>query len=422
MEDSSEILDEAKRLRRGVTETLSVALPSVQDGLSHCTIEPWRRNRHVRGDAIHSIMSRVGGFPASLVRYLIAAYSSPGELIADPFCGKGTTLYEAALLRREAVGGDVAPDAVLVSRAKCSNVRLEQAVGYIEKLKYHDVSVRDIREDIRTFFHPTTLRQLLSVRNQVLKDTDRRDTRDVATFVCALILGILHGHSRLSLSLPCNQCFAMSPNYVRGYVTKHGLERPKRDVKKCLVERALEFYPRPILQRTVKVYEGSALDVGRHVAKHKGNVSLLLTSPPYLNRQTYVKDSWLRLWFLNRDSKEIATSSIETGSIRVFVEFLKKAIPACISVVRSNGRLVLVCGEAKVTVGGQMQFVRVSALTLYVLSKLELTNVVIEALIRDRKKMVRGSYFAVHAGKSIGPDGGSHDRFGEEDILVLRKK
>ena len=148
----------------------------------------------------------------------------------------------------------------------------------------------------------------------------------------------------------------------------------------------------------------------------------MLTSPPYLNRQTYVKDSWLRFWFLDRDSKEIARSSIESGSVRVFVEFLEKAIPAFLSVVRSEGRVVLVCGEARVTAGGQTQIARISELAIYVLSKLKLTNVAIESLIRDRKKMVRGSYFAVHGGKSIDEDGNSHDRFGEDDILVLRKK
>ncbi len=422
MEDSGAILKEAKRLRRAIADTLSVDLPSVQDGLSQMTIEPWRLNGHARGDAIHSLMSRVGGFPAGLARYLIAAYSSPGEIVADPFCGKGTTLYEAALLGREAVGGDVAPDAVLVSRAKCSNVRLEQIVNYIEKLTYDDVPVGDVGKDIRTFFHPTTLRQLLAVRKRVLCDIERGRTSEAATFVCALMLGILHGHSRTALSLPCNQCFAMSPAYVRKYVSEHGLNRPKRDVKKCLLDRVLEFYPKPTLKGRVVVHEESALNVARYLGKQKGKVSLLLTSPPYLNRQTYVKDSWMRFWFLGRDSKTIASSSIESGSVRVFVEFLEKALPACLSVVCSRGRVVLVCGEAKVTVGGQKQIARISELAIYALNKLNLPGVKVEALIRDRKKMLRGSYFAVHGGKSIDKDGNTHDRFGEEDILVLSKQ
>src|SRR5262249_27997390 len=161
-------------------------------GSSYSTIEPWRCNGHVREEAIHSLMSRVGGFPAGLARYLVAAYSSPGEIVADPFCGKGTALYEAALLGRDSVGGDVAPYAVIVSGDKCSNVRLEEVVNYIEKLNYDDVFVRNIGQDIRTFFHPATLRQLLSVRNRLLKDMAREQTSKVATFVCGLTLGILH--------------------------------------------------------------------------------------------------------------------------------------------------------------------------------------------------------------------------------------
>jgi hypothetical protein len=205
-------------------------------------------------------------------------------------------------------------------------------------------------------------------------------------------------------------------------VAEHGLEKPRRDVKKCLLERVLEFFPRSALKESATVYEDSVLNFPGYIGRKKEKVKLVLTSPPYLNRQTYVKDSWLRFWFLNRDSKEIARSSVESGSVRIFAEFMGKALTACLSAVDKDGRVALVCGEARVTVGGQPQIARISELAIYALSKLERADVKIEALIRDRKKMVRGSYFAVHGGKSVDEDGKSHDRFGEEDILVLRKK
>ena len=116
MENTWSILTEARKRRKGIADTLSVDLPPVQEKFSGLSIDSWRQNGHYRGDSIHSIMSRVGGFPASLARYLVAAYSSPGELVVDPFCGKGTTLYEAAIMGRPSIGGDVAPDAVIVSR------------------------------------------------------------------------------------------------------------------------------------------------------------------------------------------------------------------------------------------------------------------------------------------------------------------
>ena len=72
-------------------------------------------------------------------------------------------------------------------------------------------------------------------------------------------------------------------------------------------------------------------------------------------------------------------------------------------------------------VGGRPHCARISELIMYAMEELKLRGVRSEALIRDRKKMVRGSYFAVHAGKRVDDEGQSHERFGEEDILVLRK-
>lgn len=42
-----------------------------------------------------------------LARRIIRSYSRPGDLVVDPMCGIGTTIVEAARLRRRAVGVDV---------------------------------------------------------------------------------------------------------------------------------------------------------------------------------------------------------------------------------------------------------------------------------------------------------------------------
>ena len=43
-------------------------------------------------------------FPITLAKHFINVYSKPGDLIFDPFCGVGTTLDAANLLRRHAIG------------------------------------------------------------------------------------------------------------------------------------------------------------------------------------------------------------------------------------------------------------------------------------------------------------------------------
>ena len=48
-------------------------------------------------------------------RNLILRYSNPGDWVLDQFMGSGTTLVEAKLLNRNAVGVDINPQSVLIS-------------------------------------------------------------------------------------------------------------------------------------------------------------------------------------------------------------------------------------------------------------------------------------------------------------------
>lgn len=423
---SRSLWEEAVRLSSRVPQRHSVDLPAVVDDFSSQEISCWRRNGANGDHVLLQMMPRVGGFPAALARYFIAAYSQPGDVICDPYCGKGTVLFEATRMGRHAFGGDTAPDAVVSTRAKCLPVSFGQVAGYVEALDLNRCEpLKSIPSDVRLFYHPETLRQIMSVRRQLLTDMTCRcaRTRNAATFTCGIMLGLLHGHSRLSLSLPCNQCFAMSPAYVRRYVQKHRLERPRRDVRQCLIGRIMKLFPRPRVTGVAKVYQASAEDCPRYLRTARGEVALVLTSPPYLNRQTYSKDAWLRLWFLGYDHRAVARQSLETGSIRVFVRAMEKSLGAVMTCIKPGGRLVLVGGQARASLGGEDRYVRINDLCLYALDRMKGTSKlsIVEAAIQDSKVMNRGSYFAVHGGKRQLAGGGVGPRYGEEDILIVRK-
>jgi hypothetical protein len=416
-EAATVLADSAKLAKSLVTHT-STTLQPILDEYGQQMIPSWRSQR-VREHVIHQMMPRVGGFPAGLARYLIAAYTRPGETVLDPYCGKGTALLEAIRMGRQALGGDVAFDAVIASRAKCSPVSISQVVNYIQEL---DATPRDIDSDVpaevRLFYHRRTLAQLLSIRKQLLCDMENSKTRHVATFVCGVLLGLLHGHSQYSLSLPCNQCFAMSPRYVRRYVAAHGLKRPARDVKDCLMEKSLAILPRPKFSGVARIFEAPAVECAKYGSRID-DISLILTSPPYLNRQTYAKDGWLRLWFLDRSHTEVVRRSTETGSITLFVEAMKDILVAAGRVLRVDGIIAVVGGEARATVRGATHVVNIADLCAYACANCDAsTRFRMEQVINDPKIMTRGSYFAVYAGKhtnGIGPRGG------QDKILVIRK-
>jgi DNA modification methylase len=419
-----DIVREGRELSRALKMECSTRLSAVRDGSVGVVVPSWRSADSRDDHKIHRMMSRVGGFPPALARYFIARFSKVGDAVLDPFCGKGTTLFEAMQMGRKAIGGDIAPDAVLVSRAKCRPVKIVDVANYIQKLNVedeHDLS--EVPSDVSLFFSEKTLAEILTIRAQLFQDMKKQKTRDVATFVCGVMLGLLHGHSRLSLSLPCNQAFAMSPAYVRKYVKEHGLRRPRRDVRKCLLEKSLELLPFPRFESVSHVATAPANRCHDYVVEVARQADLVLTSPPYLARQTYIKDSWLRTWFLGAKREAQAAATLETGNVVKFVAGMERSLHSMARSVKNGGRIVLVCGRAKVTFEGKGHSVAIADLCLYAMANSPVLHkaLVPEHLIRDRVMMKRGSYFAVHHGKVDNGNGEKTRRFGEDEILVVRK-
>lgn len=60
-----------------------------------------------------------GNWSPYIVRNLLLRYSFPGDLVLDQFVGGGTTLVEAKLLNRNAIGVDVNPAALQSCKEKC---------------------------------------------------------------------------------------------------------------------------------------------------------------------------------------------------------------------------------------------------------------------------------------------------------------
>ena len=81
-------------------------------------------------------------------RNLLLRYSKPGDWILDQFMGSGTTLVEAKLLNRNAIGVDVNPRSVSLSETNLNFKCETQSRIYIRKGNATDLSfIRDNRID-----------------------------------------------------------------------------------------------------------------------------------------------------------------------------------------------------------------------------------------------------------------------------------
>lgn len=84
---------------------------------SSATFSQLRTTRYITGYT-HQLYRYPAAAPPDLIREIIEAYTTPGDLILDPFMGGGTTIVEAIAQGRRTLGIDANALAVFVTRAK----------------------------------------------------------------------------------------------------------------------------------------------------------------------------------------------------------------------------------------------------------------------------------------------------------------
>jgi tRNA G10 N-methylase Trm11 len=300
----------------------------------------WKGRARQWGHSLHRICSRTGSFPAPLAHYFVTLYSDAGDTILDPFSGRGTVPLEACATGRYGVGNDIAPEAFVLTHAKVRPASLQEVQDSLADLRSRmDLSSFDLRKvdaNIRIFFHPDTLKQILWIREALADDLSGN-----ALFVKALMCGILHGSSDISLSVPCSHAFSMTPSYVERYSIRYGLNRPRKDVVSCLEAKAKHTLADPLPRRRGRA---TMTDARKLVLKDE-SVNMIFTSPPYWEKQTYARDNWLRLWFLGYDHKEVRKLQMRTISRTRFLQFMKECLQEMYRVLKENSACFVVIGD-----------------------------------------------------------------------------
>jgi len=302
--------------------------------------------------------SYMGSFPAGLPRYFIEQFSAPGDVVLDPFSGRGTTPLEACLADRIGVGVDLNPLAALLTDVKVAPPSHAQTLQRITELErsYVPVPVGDrAPPEIRMLFEETvTLPQILHLKAHL----DPGDPVD--RFLLASLAGILHGHhtrdvvsSRcLSVSMP--NTFSMSPAYLARYIQEKSLLRPPFNAFEKLRARMNHEFSEGVAPRRGRGLRGDARTLSALIPA--GSVKLIVTSPPYLNVVRYGKFNWIRLWLLGESVSDVdASLRVEKTDRRLalsdrhrfkgYCDFLEQTLIECAKTLRDDGVCVVTIGD-----------------------------------------------------------------------------
>lgn len=344
----------------------------------------WKKLDRNMNNKLHTLCSYMAMFPPTLPHYFIKRYSKEGDVVLDPFSGRGTTVLEACFLKRFGIGNDMNPLAYILTKAKANVPHKGRIINRIKKLeiKFNSklIDVNHIDPNIRMIFSDHTLKQL-----EFLKNSLNWNKSKVDNFITAMVLGIIHGNSDTYLSVGMPNTFSMSPNYVRNYIHKHKLLKPDRNVFQVLIRKLDRCYQYP--PKSGKAFRQDV----RKMSKSKDNsVDLIVTSPPYTRVIRYGKFNWIRLWFLDKDVEKVDRKLFFSQSLPKYVDFMKEVLSEMQRVLKINGTAVFVIGDVKSRTSD-----KVENLAKLVWDKcarplgLKLVEPIIEDIIRDETKVTK---------------------------------
>lgn len=315
----------------------------VTDGIPYFVNEFWTSGQR-KAHSIHEISYRAC-FKPQLPEFFIRRLTNPGDAVLDPFMGRGTTPVESHLLGRRAVGNDINPLSVLLTRPRLNVPTYREVQLALAEVDWNqDV---EIRSDLLAFYHPETLRRLCVLRAHLLKIAPLNQSAPdrAVDWVRMVAINRLTGHSAgffSVYSLPPNQ--ALSVDRQLRINEKRNQEPPLRDLTTIILKKT-----RSLLRSGVpSAHEGLQLLVGaadKLSEMPDGSVALTVTSPPFLDVVQYADDNWLRCWFAGIDTAAVEISMHKTET--AWEAMVRNVLREQARVLKAGGHVAFEVGEVR---------------------------------------------------------------------------
>ena len=245
-------------------------------------------------------------FKPQLPRFFIERLTKSGDLVYDPFMGRGTTLIEAAILDRIPIGCDINPLSRLLCEPRLSFPNCDEVINRLSEIP--TTPLGPVRNDLLVFYHRETLDQVTALREYLINKQKKGTLDSTDRWIRMVATNRLTGHSPGFFSvytLPPNQ--ALSVKSQERINNKRNLVPPRRDIVQLIIRKTRALLT--TLEATADArlatrgkdarFLTSSADVTPDISAN--TIQLVVTSPPFLDVVNYKHDNWLRCWFNDID-------------------------------------------------------------------------------------------------------------------------
>ncbi|MEM2900800.1 MAG: DNA methyltransferase [Thermoplasmata archaeon] len=308
-------------------------------------------SRQRQGSSIHEISYRAC-FKPQLPAFFISALTNEGDIVFDPFSGRGTTVIEAVLRGRLGYANDVNPLSQILAEPRVNPPKLKDIEYRLEHIQFDKKRKSDI--DLSMFYHEDTLGEILSLREYLQRRKEDGKEDKIDKWIRMVATNRLTGHSKGFFSvytLPPNQAVSQTRqikiNERRGQVPEY------RDVKNIIKKKSKQLLSRITNSelsniekygKDSKFFSFDARDL-RDIDNDK--VQLTVTSPPFLDVVQYSKDNWLRCWFNCIDDKEVSKRITMVRTLPAWEDVMFGVFKELYRITREGGLVAFEVGEVK---------------------------------------------------------------------------
>lgn len=238
-------------------------------------------------------------FPLDFPLSILKRKARAGNVVLDPFCGRGTTNFAARLVGLQSLGVDSSPVAAAITASKLVTATVDEILAEAHEILIgREACHIPTGEFWKWGFHPTVLDALCRFREAFLENC----TSDARIALRGILLGALHGPKQKTFpSYFSNQSprtYSPKPAYATRFWQGRGLVPEPIDVLAVIERRTKRYYGTSSkITGTVRLADSREAEALQPETPET-QFDWVITSPPYYGMRTYIPDQWLRNWFV----------------------------------------------------------------------------------------------------------------------------